>query len=112
MSNPSPAQGLKHDAGKLRFDLIPPRPLEDLARVYTMGAAKYADRNWERGLAWGRVFGAIMRHLWAFWRGEDLDPESGLPHLAHAAWGCFSLLEYRHTHPEMDDRPQVEVTQP
>lgn len=46
-----------------------------------------------------------MRHLWAWWRGEDTDPESGLSHAAHAAWGCFALLEYARTHPELDDRP-------
>jgi len=108
-------EGRKDDTGKLRFDLIPPGPLEALAAIYTMGAAKYADRNWEKGIRWGRVFGAVMRHLWAFWRGEDIDPESGLPHVAHAAWGCFALLEYMRTHPELDGRareagkPVVEV---
>ena len=76
---------VKSDANKARYDLIPATPLDLLARIYTMGAKKYADRNWEKGMAWGRVFAAIMRHLWAFWRGEDLDPESGLPHPAHAA---------------------------
>lgn len=100
----APTDARKDDQDKIRFDLIPPGPLQDLAAIYTMGAKKYADRNWEKGLSWGRVFGAVMRHLWAFWKGEDNDPESGLPHLAHAAWGCFALLEYRQTHPEMDDR--------
>jgi len=97
-------EGRKDDQDKLRFDLIPPGPLQDLVAVYTMGARKYDSRNWEKGLSWGRVFGAIMRHLWAFWKGEDNDQESGLSHLAHAAWGCFALLEYHQTHPEMDDR--------
>ena len=98
------AEGVKYDGEKARFDLIPARPLLDLAQVYTMGAKKYDDRNWEKGIKWGRIFAAIMRHMWAFWRGEDTDPESGLPHVVHAAWGCFTLLEYRHTHPELDDR--------
>lgn len=96
--------GYKYDGGKSRYDLIPAVPLEQLARVYTMGAAKYEDRGWENGLKWGRIFAAIMRHLWKFWRGEDVDQESGLPHLAHAAWGCFALMEYEVTHPELDDR--------
>ena len=98
----------KYDNEKERFDLIPPGPLLELARVYTYGAGKYADRNWEKGLAWGRIFAAIMRHLWKFWRGEWVDDESGLPHLAHAAWGCFALLEYMNTHPELDDRPKYD----
>lgn len=98
-------EAIKHDDDKLRFDLVPPHALQEVVAVYTMGAKKYGDRNWEQGLAWGRVFGAIMRHLWAWWAGEDNDPESGLSHLAHAAWGCLALLEYQHTHPELDDRP-------
>lgn len=97
-------QARKDDEGKLRFDLIPPGALKELAAVYTVGASKYGDRNWEQGLAWGRVFAAIQRHLWAFWGGEDLDPDDGLSHLAHAAWGCLTLMEYAQTHPEMDER--------
>lgn len=95
----------KYDSGKERFDLIPAAPMIELARVYTYGASKYDDRNWEIGLSWGRVFAACQRHLWRFWLGEDVDVESGLSHLAHAAWCCLALIEYRDTHPELDDRP-------
>lgn len=95
----------KDDDGKARFDLIPAVPLQSLADVYTFGARKYADRNWEKGIKWGRVFAAICRHLWSYWRGEDVDTESGMTHLAHAAWGCFTLMEFERTHKELDDRP-------
>lgn len=104
MSKVNWLEGKKYDTGKLRIDLIPAQALEELAAVYTYGANKYADHNWRRGIKWSRVFGAMMRHLWAFWRGEDLDEESGLPHLAHAAFGCFALLEYRRTRRDFDDR--------
>jgi len=87
-------EGRKDDAGKLRYDLVPPAALEELVAVYTYGAKKYEDRNWEKGIEQGRIFAAIMRHLWSFWKGEYNDKESGLPHLAHAAWGCFTLLFY------------------
>ena len=96
--------GRKDDQGKLRFDLLPVKPLEQVADIYTYGSVKYTDNNWRGGIQWGRVFGAIMRHLWAFWRGEDLDGESGKPHLAHAAFGGLTLLEYMETHRELDDR--------
>ncbi len=99
------AEARKYDDGKARFDLIPAIPLQTLAEVYTFGAKKYADRNWEGGIKWGRVFAAICRHLWAYWRGEDVDKESGMTHLAHAAWGCFTLMEFQRTHKELDDRP-------
>lgn len=97
---------VKHDQGKLRYDLIPAGSLEALVRVYTFGAGKYGDRNWEKGMSWGRVFGAIMRHLWAWWRGEDADSETGISHLAHAAWGCFTLLAYVDRGVGTDDREE------
>jgi len=97
-------EGVKFDKGKERYDLLASHSLHEVAKVYTMGAEKYDDNNWRQGILWGRIFGAAMRHLWAFWRGEDIDPESGLHHLAHASWGCLTLLEYTETHPEFDDR--------
>jgi hypothetical protein len=96
--------GVKYDSGKLRYDLIPVGPLQTLAQVYTMGAEKYADDNWRQGLPWKRIYAALQRHLNAFWGGEDFDSESGLPHLGHAAWGCFTLLEYLNTKRSFDDR--------
>lgn len=98
-------EAAKDDAGKLRYDLIPPFALEELVRVFSYGAEKYGARNWEVGLDWGRLFGAAQRHLWSWWAGEDADEETGISHLAHAAWNCLALLEFARTHPERDDRP-------
>ncbi len=95
---------IKHDQDKLRFDLIPVRPLEEVARVYSIGAEKYSDRNWENGLQWGRVFAALMRHAWAWWRGERVDQVDGQHHLASVVWCALALMEYEKTHPELDDR--------
>jgi hypothetical protein len=100
----SKAHGIKNDADKPRFDLMPPKSLEQIAAVYTYGASKYAPRNWEKGMDWSRVYGATQRHLNSFWAGQDLDEESTLEHLAHAAFGILALLEYARTHPELDDR--------
>ena len=97
-------EGRKDDSGKLRFDLIPPYPLEELARVYTIGANKYQDRNWEKGIKWGRIFAAMMRHAWAFWRGESYDPKDGQHHLSSVAWCAFALLEFERTKTGEDDR--------
>lgn len=96
--------GRKFDAGKARFDLIPPRPLEEVARLYGLGAAKYGDRNWELGIGFGRLFAAMMRHAWAWWRGEQHDPEDGQHHLAAVAWAALCLMELERTHAESDDR--------
>lgn len=97
-------EGVKHDDGKLRYDLLPVKPLEAIVYVFTMGAAKYADRNWEKGLRWGRVFAAMMRHAWAWWRGERYDKKDGQHHLASVAWCAMALMEFEDTHPELDDR--------
>lgn len=87
-------EGRKDDQEKLRYDLIPPEALEALADVLTYGAAKYAPRNWEKGVASWRVFGALMRHLWKWWGGETIDPESGKPHLSHAITNIAFLIAY------------------
>ena len=97
--------GRKDDTGKIRYDLIPAYPLERLAEVYTIGAKKYADRNWEKGLSYGRVFSAMMRHAWAWWRGETHDPVDGQHHLSSVAWCAFALMEYQHKSTGEDDRP-------
>jgi hypothetical protein len=97
-------EGRKDDTGKLRFDLIPVYPLQEIARVYTIGAAKYADRNWEKGMSWGRIFAAMMRHGWAWWGGETHDPTDGQHHLASVVWCAMALMEYEKKKLGTDDR--------
>ena len=98
-------EGHKNDSDKVRMELLPPSLLHATATVLTFGAKKYAPRNWEKGIAWGRVFGALMRHLWAWWRREPSDPETGFSHLWHAACCLAFLIEYEETKPDLDDRP-------
>lgn len=89
-----------------RFDLIPVGPLTELAKHYGRGARKYADRNWEKGYEWSKNYAALQRHLFAFWDGEDIDEETGTPHIVAVAWHAFALAEFMNTHPEFDDRPK------
>jgi hypothetical protein len=103
------AGGYKADEGKLRYDLIPPDALDELARVYTIGATKYDDRNWEVGMKFGRVFAAMMRHAWRWWAGETNDPKDGQHHLSSVAWAALALLHYdlnRQKYETFDDRPE------
>lgn len=97
-------EGRKDDTQKLRYDLVTSEFQEELARVVTFGAQKYDDRNWERGMAWGRVFGALMRHLWAWWGGQAKDPETGFSHLAHAAANIMFLVTFERRNVGVDDR--------
>ena len=90
-TNPTNTTFTKYDAGKARYDLIPATPLHEVVLVLTHGAEKYGDENWRKG-ATDRYFAAAMRHLWAWWRGEETDAESGLSHLAHAACCVLFLM--------------------
>lgn len=90
----SPAEidaGVKFDDGKPRMDLIPPEFLKGIGRVLCMGASKYAARNWEKGMDWGRLNAAALRHLTSWMRGQDLDEESKENHLLHAAVNLMFL---------------------
>ena len=101
-----PEQATKHDDEKPRMELLDPYAMEQLALVLTFGAKKYAPWNWTKGLAYGRLIGAALRHLFAFSKGEDLDPESGLSHLAHCMCCLMFLMGMTVRHPELDDREE------
>ena len=104
------SSGVKFDGDKLRFDLIPVKPMQQVAEVYTIGAKKYDDRNWEKGLDWGRVYAAMQRHAHAWWGGEICDPEDGQHHLASVVWCALALMEYEQTHKELDPRTRDKPT--
>jgi ribosomal protein L32 len=80
--------------------------LEDELRVWMYGAKKYAAWNWAKGMDWSVPFACAMRHLAAWQRGEDIDPESGQSHLAHAMCNLRMLTLYTKNYPEGDDRPK------
>lgn len=83
---------VKHDAGKAQMELLPVSALVAVAAVLTYGARKYQPNNWRKCPSRARYAGALLRHLFARMRGEVLDSESGLPHLAHAATNALFLL--------------------
>ena len=91
-------------AAKPRLELVPWAAVSDIAAVLTFGAAKYDANNWCRGARWGRYFAALLRHLFAWWRGENLDQETGLSHLAHAGCCLLFLMEYQRNGWGEDDR--------
>lgn len=96
--------GTKHDQGKVMLELLPFEALEAVGRVMTFGAKKYAAHNWRGGFKFSRVFGAALRHGFAWVKGEDLDPESGESHLAHMACCILFLLTFVLTKTGEDDR--------
>jgi hypothetical protein len=91
-------------ATKTRWDLVPSGAIEEIAQVLAFGARKYGEHNWARGAAWHRYFRALCSHVFAWWRGEDRDPETGLSHLAHAGCCLVFLMEYQRNGWGKDDR--------
>ena len=83
---------IKQDSGKRQWSLLPWGPLRHVVDVFRHGADKYEVDNWKhrRTATDVRYFDAALRHLLAWRDGERPDPESGLPHLAHAV--CCLLI--------------------
>lgn len=85
-------EGIKYDASKPRWSLIPQGTLEEVIKVLEYGANKYSPDNWKKVPEMEvRYYDAAMRHIDAYWQGEYLDEESGQPHLAHAVC-CLMFL--------------------
>jgi hypothetical protein len=86
--------GLRFNAGKNQLELIPVEWIWGIGMVLTRGAAKYAVRNWEKGMKWSYPVGCALRHILKFVCGERYDPETGCHHLFMAAWNCCALATY------------------
>lgn len=87
-----------------RFDLLPPEALAAVARHYGVGALKYSANNWRKGYEWSKSYAAMQRHASAFWSGEDVDEETGSPHMAAVAFHAFALLTFMEEQRAFDDR--------
>ena len=85
-------RGIKDVEGKLRFDLIPPEAMVEIAKVFTEGATRYGDRNWEKGIPVGECVAAIERHLTRFKLGQDFNPKTECHEAAHMAFWCMVLI--------------------
>lgn len=101
---PKEDQASRYNEGKIRYDLLEPHAIEELAKVFTKGAEKYAPFNWMKGMPWSKMLASMKRHIASFEKGEDFDAETGLPHMAHAAWNALGLVTYMKYHPQLDDR--------
>lgn len=101
--------GLRHNAGKNQLELIPPEWTWGLGMVLTRGAAKYAVRNWERGMKWSYPVGCALRHIYKFVCGERYDPETGCHHLFMAAWNCCALATYDLREIGENDLPKLDL---
>jgi hypothetical protein len=99
-----PVTGGQKGSKPAQLGAMDPAALMQVATVAGFGAGKYDTWNFVKGFKWSLSYNALQRHLHAFWDGEANDPESGLPHLAHAAWHCLALLTFTMRGRGTDDR--------
>lgn len=82
--------------GKVRMDLLPWPELEKIAEVYTAGAKKYGDHNWENlENGYERYKGAMLRHLTEVEKGNAIDEDTGCLHIAQVAWNAIAMLHFK-----------------
>ena len=76
--------------GKGRPSLITPFGTDRLSKWYELGANKYGDRNWEKGMPFSRYTDAIERHTIAWKKGDESED-----HLAAIAWNAFAIMHHQ-----------------
>ena len=97
---------------KPRMSDTPTQSVRLLGQVHTMGAEKYGAFNWrEHNVSSTVYYDAAMRHLMAYFDGENLDAESGLPHLAHVMACASILIDAKHHGTLNDNRPVTELAE-
>jgi hypothetical protein len=113
----APKQNPKHiraqKDGKAPLEYLVYSVLEGDARVHKSGADKYGVRNWRRDKILTSTYeGAILRHFKAWAEGEDIDPDSGEPHLLHIRACCAIVLDAQEHGTLIDDRDRCESKEP
>ena len=88
------ASGIKYDGEKPKMNLLPPKAIVEISKVLTFGAEKYDAENWRKlDDLQNRYTAGALRHIFAHMDGEQLDPETGLSHMAHALCCLLFKLE-------------------
>lgn len=107
-SMPAAASGaMREKLAALPYDLIPYQELsEAYSRVAEHGAVKYAPWNWSKGLPRVQLLGSLLRHSFAYLRGEERDKDSGLLHTDHILWNAVALAH--NVHWNLEDGRRVE----
>lgn len=98
------SEGIKHDTMKPDFSLLSPLAITYLVSVLDKGKIEYDAHNWRKGIDQTRLISAAMRHLFAFLGGQDNDPETGLPHMAHVMCCAMFSLELQVSANDKDTR--------
>jgi hypothetical protein len=104
MSEKKEGEALKHDSGKIRYSLVPQLAIREVIKGFEHGAKKYGQFNYSNGLNHLRYADAAWRHMNQYLTGENIDEESGVPHLALIACNAMMALENSIQRKGVDDR--------
>lgn len=99
-----PKTGGQKGSKPAQFGALDPDALLTVAEVAGFGASKYERLNYLKGFNWSLAYDALQRHTHEFWAGREIDEESGLPHMAHAAWQALCLVSFAARKLGTDDR--------
>lgn len=97
-------QADRFNNGKLKWSYIHWPSMEEMVKVLMYGANKYAPHNWMKGLPMTEISESLLRHLFAFMQGEDIDPESGESHIGHMMCNLMFMNYVYKFKTEFDDR--------
>jgi hypothetical protein len=93
---------------KVPMHLVPPRALAHVALAFADGGFKYQPYNWHtEPISASVYYGAMLRHIYAWWDGEDVPSDGVAHHLAHAACCILMILDTMGTECLNDNRPSM-----
>jgi hypothetical protein len=101
-TNPKDALGVR----KVPIHCVSAAVIMEMGLGMMEGGRKYGTHNYRSmGVLASVYYDASMRHLMAWWEGEDIDPESGLSHITKALSGLSVLRDSMLMRNWKDDRP-------
>lgn len=101
-SNPKDSVGVK----KVPFSTVPSEVTAEVGLAMLEGALKYGRHNYRAvGVRASVYYDAALRHLTAFWEGQDTDPDSGLSHIVKCLACLYVLRDSQVMGNWTDDRP-------
>jgi hypothetical protein len=97
-------KGLRYNLDKPQWSLVDFKSFEGMVRVLEHGTKKYSRNNWKQGLSVVQTSESLLRHVFAFLNGENIDLESGLSHVSHIQCNAMFLDYILREKKEFDDR--------
>jgi len=102
-------EAMRFNNSKLQWSLVDYKSLEPMVRVLEFGAKKYAPDNWKKGLDTLKICESLLRHIYAFMDGEDIDPESGESHIGHMMCNTLFLSYTVDKKPDFDKNRRTRI---